>query len=176
MQVLPAELVDLNQCHQISGNYTTDYVWQMQTHNLGHRTDIRFDQVRLPRPMQVAYPRAADELLEHWQNEGCFLVSRNGQDEVVGYIDAQPQPWQNLLWIYNLVVVKRYRRQGYATGLLKAARRWAIHHGLHNIMLEVQTKNHPAIAFAQKHGFKFSGYNERYYTNGDITLYFFLAV
>jgi ribosomal protein S18 acetylase RimI-like enzyme len=38
--------------------------------------------------------------------------------------------------------------------------------------LEIQTKNHPAISFAQKHGFQFCGYNERYYPNGDIALFF----
>ena len=56
--------------------------------------------------------------------------------------------------------------------LLKSARRWAIEHELAQLMLEIQTKNHPAISFAQKHGFQFCGYNERYYRNRDIALYF----
>lgn len=172
MQVFPAELPDLNQCCLLKSNYTTDYVWQMQTHTTGNRTDIRFDRVRLPRPMQVEYPRSPDELLEHWQQEGCFLVIRNLQDDVVGFIDAQPQLWQRLLWVRNLVVDRSYRRQGYATRLFNSARLWARQNKLHSIMLEMQTKNYPAIAFAQKHGFQFCGYNERYYTNGDITLHF----
>jgi ribosomal protein S18 acetylase RimI-like enzyme len=176
MQVHPAELADLNLCHQINGAYTTDYVWQMQTRGNGHRTEVRFDKIRLPRSMQVEYPRSPDELLEHWQQDGCFLVARNLQNEVVGFIDAQPQPWQNLLWIANLVVEKRYRRRGIATQLIKAAGRWAAERQLHTLMLEVQTKNYPAIAFAQKLGFQFCGYNERYYTNGDITLYFFQSI
>jgi ribosomal protein S18 acetylase RimI-like enzyme len=172
MQVYPAELADLNSCHQLNGSYTTEYVWQMQTRHTGHRADIRFDIIRLPRPMQVAYPRSLDELFEHWQQEGCFLVVRNLKDELVGFIDGQPHPWQNLLWVSNLVIERAYRRQGYGVQLLEAARRWALEQDLHKIMLEVQTKNHPAISLAQKLGFQFCGYNERYYSNKDIALFF----
>jgi len=39
-------------------------------------------------------------------------------------------------------------------------------------MAILQSKNHPAISFFQRHGFKFCGYNERYYRNQDIGLYF----
>ena len=44
------------------------------------------------------------------------------------------------------------------------------------MMAVVQSKNFPAISFLQKHGFKFSGYNERYYRNQDIALYFWTWV
>jgi ribosomal protein S18 acetylase RimI-like enzyme len=173
MQIRPAELPDLNACYLLNGNYATDYVWQMQNRNQGHRIDIRFDRVRLPRKMQVEYPRSPNELLEHWQQEGCFLVIRNRQEQVVGYLDALPQAWQHLVWIHNLVIAPEYRRQGAAGKLLAAAKQWAGQQLLNTIMLEIQTKNYPAIAFAQKHGFKFCGFNERYYTNGDIALHFY---
>jgi ribosomal protein S18 acetylase RimI-like enzyme len=162
MQISPAELADLNSCHQLNASYTTDYVWQMQMRQNGRTTDIRFDTVRLPRQMQVEYPRSPDELLEHWQQDGCFLVARNANDEVIGFVDAQPQPWQSLLWISNLVVDKHYRRQGFGTRLVKSASHWAVEHHLHKLILEVQTKNHPAISFMQKLGFQFCGFNERY--------------
>jgi len=176
MQVYPAELADLNVCHHINGAYTTNYVWQMQTYNNGRRPDIRFDTVRLPRPMQVEYPRLPDELLEHWQQDGCFLVVRNDDDETIGFVDAQPQFGQNILWVFNLVVDKKYRRQGVGTLLIKSVRQWAMEYNLYKMMLEVQTKNYPAISFAQKLGFKFCGYNERYYANRDIALFFYHAI
>lgn len=176
MQVYPAELADLNLCYQISGSYTTDYVWQMQTQDAKRRTDIRFDVIRLPRSMQVEYPRSADELLEHWEQDGCFLVIRDLRDEVVGFLDAVPKPWQNLLWISNLVIQKDYRRQGFGTILFEAAKRWSLQHRLNNVMIETQTKNYPAISFAQQLGFRYCGYNERYYSNGDIALFFFQSL
>lgn len=176
MHIFPAELADLNTCCQISGAYVTDYVWQMQTHKTGHRTDIRFDTIRLPRSMQVEYPRSPDELLDHWKRDGCFLVVSQADDEIIGFIDAQPQPEQNFLWIHNLVIDKRFRQRGAGSLLLDSARKWATQHHLRKLMLEVQTKNFPAISFAQKHGFQFCGYNERYYVNGDIALFFYLPL
>jgi ribosomal protein S18 acetylase RimI-like enzyme len=172
MEVYPAELTDLNFCYQLKAAYTTDYVWQMQTRENKRTIDVRFDTVRLPRPMRVEYPRSPDELIEHWQQDGCFLVARSMKDELVGFLDAHPRSWQGLLWVSNLVIDQQYRRQGFGTMLLRAASRWALEQNLRQITLEIQTKNHPAISFAQKHGFQFCGYNERYYPNGDIALFF----
>ncbi len=176
MQVHAAELTDLNQCYQLNAAYTTDYVWQMQTREGERSVDVRFDTIRLPRPMRVEYPRAPDELLEHWEQDNCFLVIRNMDEAVVAFLDAWPQPWQSLMWVSNLVIDPAYRRQGLGFRLIKAARRYAQAHNLLRLMLEVQTKNYPAIAFAQKHGFQFCGYNERYYPNGDIALFFSLTL
>ncbi|MBN1220150.1 MAG: GNAT family N-acetyltransferase [Anaerolineae bacterium] len=172
MQIYPAELVDINLFCQMNMSYTTDYVWQMRTRGDGRTIDVHFDTIRLPRPMRVEYPRSPDELVEHWQLEECFLVARDLKDEAIGFIDAQSQPWQNVLWVSNLAVDPSYRRQGVGTLLLEAANQWARGHALNRLMLEVQTKNHPAISFALKHGFQFCGYNERYYPNGDIALFF----
>jgi len=171
MKIEPADLTDIDQCQQLEMSYTTDYVWQLQTQERPRTITLRFDTVRLPRAMQVAYPRTRAELLDHWEQAGCFLVAYQ-DDELIGFIDAQAHAWQHRLTVLNLVVDTPYRHQGVGTALLKKAMAWAKTENLHQIMLEVQTKNHPAISFAQKHGFQFCGYNELYYRNGDITLYF----
>jgi ribosomal protein S18 acetylase RimI-like enzyme len=173
VQIYPAELTDLNACYNMSAAYTTDYVWQLQTRDNEHKTDIQFSTIRLPRSMKVDYPRSPDELFEHWEQDACFLVARDEQDKVIGFLDAWPQPWQSLLWVFNLVVEKDHRRKGVGTLLLQAARRWALQEQFTKIMLEMQTKNFPAISFAQKHGFHYCGYNEHYYANGDIVLFFY---
>lgn len=176
MHVFAADLADVNVCYQMDRSYVTDYVWQMQTREDGRTVEVRFDVVRLPRTMRVDYPRSPDELLEHWQRDECFLIARNLEDEIVGFLDARMYMWQNLLWVSNLVVHQHFRRQGFGTSLLKAATAWALARNLSRITLEVQTKNHPGISFAQKHGYQFCGYNERYYDNGDIALFFSLSI
>jgi len=171
MQPQTALLADINHCCQLNMSYTTDYVWQMRTAETERATDIHFDTVRLPRPMRVEYPRSPDELLANWERKGCFLVIKDVAG-IIGFIDGLPQPWLNTLWISNLVVVPGYRQQGVASRLLQAAREWARQRQLGQLTLEIQTKNFPAIALALKHGFRFCGYNERYYLNGDIALFF----
>ena len=176
MIVRPAQLGDLNPCYEMDKSYVTDHVWQMQSHGGARSIDVRFDVVRLPRPMKVAYPRDSDELLANWRQEQCFLISSDDTEQVLGFLDVTAQAWHGTAWIRNLVVDKDHRRQGVGTYLLRAARAWASDNGLKRMMAEAQTKNYPAIRCFQKHGFAYCGYNDRYYTNGDIVVFFLLRL
>lgn len=176
MVVRSAVLGDLKACYELDLSYVTDYVWQMQTHAGDHSIEVRFDTVRLPRPMKVEYPRHADELLPNWRQEECFLVAVDDLDQVIGYLDMVSQVWHATGWVRNLGVERHQRHQGVGSALLRAARRWAAERQLNAIMLEAQTKNYPAIRFAQKHGAVYCGYNDRYYPNGDIAVFFVLTV
>ena len=171
-----AELADINVCYHLDGSYVTDYVWQMQARETERTVEVRFDTVRLPRSMKVSYPRHPDELLPNWRRGECFLVAADDSGRPIGFLDMTAQHWHGVGWIRNLIVDRRFRRQGVATALLHAARQWAQENGLNKIMLEAQTKNYPAICFAQKHQFVFCGYNDRYYSNGDIALFFSLTL
>lgn len=176
MIVRLAELADLNLCYELDGSYTTEYVWQMQAHERERSIEVRFDAVRLPRPMKVAYPRHPDELLPNWRQGECFLVSADESGQSFAFLDMTAQTWHSVGWIRNLIVHRNSRRQGVATALLRAARYWALDNQLNKIMLDTQTKNFPAIRFAQKQGFAYCGYNDRYYRNGDIAVFFTLTL
>jgi ribosomal protein S18 acetylase RimI-like enzyme len=75
-------------------------------------------------------------------------------------------------WVTDLVVMRRLRRQGIGSALVLAAQEWGLQHDTKRIVLEIQPKNYPTIQLAQKLGFYFCGYNDRYYTNHDIALFF----
>jgi ribosomal protein S18 acetylase RimI-like enzyme len=92
--------------------------------------------------------------------------------EVRGYINQESQPDQDLAWIHHLIVSPAYRRQGIAATLLNRGIQQARQFGLTHIMTVVQSKNYPAIQFLTHQGFKFCGYNEQFYRNRDIGLYF----
>jgi len=174
--VRQAQLVDLNTCYDMDKSYVTEYVWQMRSHETERSTEVCFDTVRLPRPMKVDYPRHPDELLPNWRQEECFLVVADDRDQAIGFLDMAVQAWHNVGWVRNLVVERHHRRQGVASDLLRTARQWALDNGLRKIMMEAQTKNYPAIRFVQKHGFVYCGYNDRYYTDGDIAVFFCVTV
>jgi GNAT superfamily N-acetyltransferase len=74
------------------------------------------------------------------------------------------------------VVQRRYRRTGVGSQLVSAALRWARERTLKQLIVEVQTKNHPAIEFLNKLGFSFCGFNDQHYLNRDIALFFSRAV
>jgi len=171
MIVRPAELTDLNACLAIDHSYVTDQVWQMEEREGNGKVTVIFRSIRLPRPVRVKYPKGCDNLLESWRRGECFLVAEEDV-EVRGYLDMSVQSWHLTGWVDNLAVAKDCRRQGIGTALLRKAAEWARQRGLSRLMLEIQTKNHPAICFCQKNGFAFCGFNDRYYTNQDIALFF----
>ena len=71
-----------------------------------------------------------------------------------------------------MAVDRAPRRQGVGRALMRHARTWARDHGLQTILVEATTKNYPALCFYQKLGFQFCGFNDHYYTNQDIALFF----
>jgi ribosomal protein S18 acetylase RimI-like enzyme len=75
-------------------------------------------------------------------------------------------------WIHDLVVSEPVRHRGIGSALLVQATRWAYLRKLEHLTIETPTKNYPAIRFALAHGFTFCGFNDHYYTNQDIALFF----
>jgi len=175
MHVRPAELEDLDDCLALDHSFETEHVWQMEEREEDGGIIVTFRLARLPRPMRVGYPRGGDFLLESWQQRGCFLVAEEA-GRIRGYLDMAVQNWHATGWIRNLVVAPSHRRRGVGTALLRAASRWAREHSLRCLIMEMQTKNYPAICFAQKHGFVFCGFHDNYYANQDIALFFALRL
>jgi ribosomal protein S18 acetylase RimI-like enzyme len=171
MIVRPATLADLNACLAVEHSSVTDHVWQMQVRDGEAQVSVTFHTVRLPRRMRVEYPRNLEQLVEDWEREEAFLVAE-ADNEVRGYIDLVAVPWQQMGWVANLAVEPAYRRRGIATALLRHGRQWARQEGLKLIQVEATTKNYPALRFYQKQGFQFCGFNDHYYSNQDIAVFF----
>jgi ribosomal protein S18 acetylase RimI-like enzyme len=74
--------------------------------------------------------------------------------------------------ITDLVVNGSSRRQGVASALLGAAQAWASGRSQRRVILEMQSKNVPAIRLSQKFGYEFCGYNDQYYLTQDVALFF----
>lgn len=171
MHIYRADLRDLATCLTLDGSYETEHVWQVTQQQDGNQFVARFQTVRLPRAMRVQYPAWSEALLAHQQRGDLILVAAEAT-EVRGYINQETQPDQGLAWLHHLVVAPDWRRQGIGTALLQRGLQHARQLGLSHMMAVVQSKNYPAIQFLGRQGFRFCGYNERYYRNRDIGLYF----
>lgn len=171
MHIYRADLRDLAACLALDASYETDHVWQVTQQEEANQVIRRFRIVQLPRLMHVAYPGWSEALLAHQQRGDLILVAAEAS-EVRGYIDQESQPDQGIAWIHHLVIAPAHRRQGVGTALLNRSLQHARQEGMAHLMVIVQSKNHPAISFLQRNGFAFCGYNERFYRNQDIGLYF----
>lgn len=171
MIVRAATLADLNACLALDQASATDHVWQMKVEEGQSEVGVTFHVVRLPRTMRAEYPRSTDQMIADWERQAGFLVAEI-DGEVRGYVDVLPEPWQGMGWVANLAVEPAYRRRGIATTLMRNASQWAREQGLQGMVVEATTKNYPAICLYQKLGFKFCGFNDHYYPNQDIALFF----
>ncbi len=166
---------DLAACLALDLSYETDYVWQIDVRGdesgaiaIGLRT------ARLPRLMRVSYPRAAAliEAALRWERAyGAFLVAEKS-GTLRGYVLMRFDPERSAAWIAEIGVGLAFRRQKVGSALLNAAYAQAQTRGVRHLSVETQTKNYPAICFCQKNGLVFCGYNDLYFANGDVALFF----
>jgi ribosomal protein S18 acetylase RimI-like enzyme len=132
---------------------------------------INFREIRLPRPITVEYPRVPEKMAENWETRTAFLVGIL-EDEPVGYICLADGMSPSTAWVTDLAVHPACRRQGIASALVLAAAEWAAQQKNRRMVMEMQSKNLAAIRLAQKLGYDFCGYNDHYYENQDIALFF----
>ena len=99
-------------------------------------------------------------------------VTPTFQSDVLGYIGLRVDGPRHTAWITTQAVQLDYRRQGVGSRLLSEARDWADRYRLRSLLVELQTKNFPAINFYQKQGFFFCGYNSAFYANREVALFF----
>lgn len=171
IEIRPAAAEDIPALTALDHNYSSDYVWQMEFQPEENRVAISFREIRLPRSVRVEYPRPAGSLEHDWLDRSGLLTALLA-GEPVGYISLNLNIAPSTCWVTDLVVLRRVRRQGIGSALVLAAQEWGLQHDSRRIVLEMQPKNYPAIHLAQKLGFDFCGYNDWYYANHDIGLFF----
>ncbi len=171
IQIRPAIATDLTALMALDHTCQSDYVWQMDIQNQDNQFGAIFREIRLPRVVSVPYPRSVKAISESWSHRSGILVSVNG-GQVIGYVRANDAILPHTVWMTDVVVSPRFRRQGVASALLLAAQSWAIQRKNTRAILEMPSKNNPAIQLAKKLGYEFCGYNDQYYESQDITLFF----
>ncbi len=170
--IRPAISSDLSALSQILLSYYTVRVWQMDRSMEEEQIQVRFREVRLPREVLVEYPRSIEDIFqEGWLEKGIFLTASLA-NVPVGFARLALEVTSGNLWVKDLGVRHDVRRQGVGTALLIAVQDYALERKYRRILLEMQSKNYPAIQLAKKLGYEFSGYSDAYYANQDIALFF----
>jgi GNAT superfamily N-acetyltransferase len=171
IDVRPAISTDVPKMISLDHNYATGHVWQMTLDLTDTQTQVSFREVRLPREVHVNYPRIPRRLVDDWTKRDLLLLAEEG-GIVRGYISVRLGLAPASAWVEDLAVDRIYRRNGIASALVLAAQDWCGKKGIHRLTLEMQPKNYPAIQFAYKLGFEFSGYNDQYYRDQEIAIFF----
>ena len=171
-QIRPTVATDLTRLMGFDHSVNSESVWQLELkRNTGQVVSV-FREVRLPRSIVVSYPHDPFTLAEDWVLKSMMYTALIGNDPV-GYICLLERGMSgSVVWVTDLVVDMNYRKKGVGTTLLNAAQDWATSRSHRRMILEMQSKNLPAIRLAQKFAYEFCGYNDHYYLNQDVALFF----
>ncbi len=171
----PANANDISRLMALDHSCLSDYVWQLELRRESGQVSATFREVRLPRSVQVKYPRNPSALADEWSHQDLMLVAVH-EGMPIGYICAARQSASAIAWVTDLAVAPEQRRKGAASALLTATQAWALERGVRRLILEMQSKNQAYIRLAQKFGYDFCGYNDQYYPTQDVALFFGRAV
>ena len=172
IEIRPAGENDLPYLVKIEHSYQSMFVWQMDRTIQDGQININFRRTRLPRTVRVDYAGSRPALNEeNWTRHLAVLVATVAQIPV-GFISLSDQFPSKAVWITDCAVREDCRRQGIGTTLVLAAQEWGGEHGFRKVIFEMQSKNHPAVQLARKLGYEFCGYNDHYFLNQDIALFF----
>jgi GNAT superfamily N-acetyltransferase len=173
IEIRPAVASDILPLTELDHSFATEHVWQMEFHHDREQgqINVNFRKVRLPRSVRYEVPRPARSLIDDWQQLSGLLVATL-EEQAIGYTSLMLDQVTGAVWVADLVVDKLLRRQGIGSTLLLAAADWASTKNSHDIVLEIQPRNAPAVQMALKLGFEFCGYNDFYYPGNEIGFFF----
>jgi len=171
IEIRSARSDDVESLIAFEHSYYSEYVWQMSLDFSSEDLEAKFRRVRLPRRIFVPYPRKKEVIFKDIANSEAFLVAQLG-GRPVGYIKVKGEVESSVASVTDLVVSASMRRQGIASGLLLAAMNLVTHRHYQTLLLEIQSKNYPAIEMAQKLGFTFCGFRDNYFPNQEPALFF----
>lgn len=171
---------DLVSCRALDHSFSTQHVWQLTVRDESDSPTIRFHQVRLPRPLDFENLPQQALLQQATQPPQLMLVAEErvgGAARILGYLTLIPEEAQALFRVTHFVVTRTRRGEGIGSNLLSAAetcsRAMAENQaGARRIRIETQSTNYPAIRYLLRSGFVFCGYDEQYYANGEIAVFF----
>ena len=175
---------DLVACRALDHAYSTQHVWQLAVQEESGGRTLRFQRVRLPRPLEVENTPNYIQLLQSIHAPQQLLVAEErvgGAARVLGYLTLIHEQALALTRVTQLVVTRTRRGAGIGNGLLVAAATSTRadtggRSPNHRMRIETQSTNYPAIRFCQRCGFAFCGYDEQFYANGEIAVFFSRAL
>ena len=171
IDIRPAVSPDIATLAKFDHSTRTTHVWQMYQNVSEGEIETGFKETGLPREMKIQYPYSPESLSQRWRNYSTIMVACI--DKIpIGYISISTYFTTEVIWVKDLVTQTNWRRKGVASKMLRTAIDWAKERNFFRISIEMSSKNYPAICFVKKMGFDFSGFNDNYYKNNDLALFF----
>ncbi len=150
------------QGYEIEYNYVTRFHYEVV---IKKKKDIVISIKK--KKMRKTEKKSNDQLFaDYIENPKVFAIF--DQKKMVGVIEGSMETWNKRFRIWNFLIDKKYRREGYGKELFINMISHAKKEGARALILEVQSCNEPAIGFYLSQGLHFVGMDTMSYTNDDI--------
>lgn len=164
---------DISRLAEIRPSFTSPTVLVVERTGAGITSGWRLVEHPLPQPFDkgTTYDFTPGEQANVHRRllrgDGLHLVVE-WDARLVGMLDATPQEWSGVVWVWNLMLDQDVRRQGIGRALFRQAETWGRRLGYRALMFETQTNNVPACKFYAAMGCTLEGIRTMYYQNDDI--------
>lgn len=169
MKIEPLTSDHLLKLHDIILGYTTSEKYSIEYQETPEEIIFRLKLDSLPAPVDISYGGIDEEEMDRYAtlvgNGCCFVATVDGQ--LAGAAIAEPQTWNQTLWVWDFHVAPAFQRQGVGRMLMERLIETAVSHHLRALVCETQSHNVPAIRFYRSMGFVLEGIDLSYYTNED---------
>lgn len=171
IEIGAATLDEMPQIAQIDLSFESDHVWKTQMLEGLDSFESSFQRIQLPKTIRVSFQAYSSVNLEALIRQREILVVRY-EEKVIGYVRLEQDETVNRLILKTGGVMPEYRNKGVGTVLLDRVCEIARHNRIRSLVCMVQAKNDPTIHFLMARGFVFCGYQEFFFRNMEIGLFF----
>jgi ribosomal protein S18 acetylase RimI-like enzyme len=169
MEIRPITQLDPAIWGQVISGYTAHERYAVLRSESDATTSMTLQLEALDKPYVKVYepPDAEQSGIYQRSLEHGFSLGAYDGERLVGVALAEPQAWNNTLWVWEFHVAESYRGQGIGYQLMETLAERCRAAGLRAIKCETQTTNVPAIRFYRKAGFSLEGIELSLYSNDD---------
>lgn len=169
VEIRPLEHFDASIFQQIASGYRTEHIYRPRHEEDDFQTVFRLTLEPLPEPTVFQFPFNEEELARYeGAVPGRYCLGAFDGEHLVGVALAEPQTWNNTLWVWEFHVAESYRGQGIGRRLMDHLAVLAGEDGLRALICETQNTNVSAIRFYRAVGYQLEGVDISYYTNEDM--------
>ena len=171
IEIGAAAMEELTQIAQMDLSFESDYVWKTQMLEGLDSFESSFQRIRLPKTIRVSFQAYSTANLETLIQRREILAVRY-EEKVIGYARLEQDETVNRLVVKSGGIMPEYRNKGVGSALLDRICEIAHYNRIRSLVCMVQAKNDPAIHFLMARGFVFCGYQEFFFRNMEIGLFF----
>ena len=171
IEIGTATLDEMPQIAQMDLSFESDYVWKTQMLEGFDTFESSFQRIRLPKTIRVSFQAYSAANLETLIRQNS-IISVRYEDQLIGYVRLERDETVNRLVLKTGGIMPEYRNKGVGTVVLDRVCEIAKINKIRSVVCMVQAKNDPAIHFLLARGFVFCGYQEFFFRNMEIGMFF----